>query len=249
MILITGASGKVGKQLKMEALRPSRQELDLSSPDSIRKYIKKNRPETIIHLAGIIGYSCDKNRKIARQVNVEGTRILYQEAMEYGLKHFVFTSTSGVYRQTEMYPVREFESINPISYYADLKLEAEKFLSFASILRIANIYGEGFEGSLVNRLASGARTQIYNPDRYCRDYVHISDVAKVIEYFTTGDSGVYNVGTGRTRITRDLIAEIEVFGIKTNTENIERQTNDISWLNVEKLSTKYGRISPELILK
>ncbi|MDD5197121.1 MAG: NAD(P)-dependent oxidoreductase [Candidatus Omnitrophota bacterium] len=57
-ILITGSGGFVGRNLaesfskdKYSVLSPSKAELDLTKPDAIGRYFKKNRIETIIHCA------------------------------------------------------------------------------------------------------------------------------------------------------------------------------------------------------
>jgi GDP-L-fucose synthase len=61
-ILITGASGLVGKNIsdtlavaKYDLLLPSHQELDLLDFTSVSNYICSNRPDLIIHCAGKVG--------------------------------------------------------------------------------------------------------------------------------------------------------------------------------------------------
>ena len=61
-ILITGASGMVGQNIlehsetiNYELLVPSRTEMDLLDPQKVREYISKNKPDLIIHAAGLVG--------------------------------------------------------------------------------------------------------------------------------------------------------------------------------------------------
>lgn len=62
-ILITGASGFVGKNLieKLHELKfsnlltPSSSELDMSSEESVKKYFIKNKPQIVLHIAGLVG--------------------------------------------------------------------------------------------------------------------------------------------------------------------------------------------------
>ena len=62
-IFITGGSGMVGKNLinyinredKYIVLAPTRSELDLLDLNAVTNYLKKNRPNIIIHCAGFVG--------------------------------------------------------------------------------------------------------------------------------------------------------------------------------------------------
>ena len=59
-LLITGSSGFIGRYVvkepllkKFELLTPSSKELNLMNPKSVSKYIEKNKPDYLIHLAWI----------------------------------------------------------------------------------------------------------------------------------------------------------------------------------------------------
>ena len=61
-ILITGASGMLGKSLikilskkNYKILSPNSKKLNLLNQNSTDKYLKKNKPFFVIHLAGYIG--------------------------------------------------------------------------------------------------------------------------------------------------------------------------------------------------
>ena len=61
-ILITGASGMLVKSLiriinkkNINLLTPSSKKLNLLDKNSLNKYLKKNKPNYVIHLAGYIG--------------------------------------------------------------------------------------------------------------------------------------------------------------------------------------------------
>lgn len=61
-ILLTGSNGMVGQNIinnlqskNYEILTPSSNELDLLMQDEVDLYLKKNKPEFIIHAAGIVG--------------------------------------------------------------------------------------------------------------------------------------------------------------------------------------------------
>ena len=60
-ILITGSSGMVGKALvkllnkNYKILTPSSKKLDLNNYKNLIKYLKKEKPTHIVHLAGYVG--------------------------------------------------------------------------------------------------------------------------------------------------------------------------------------------------
>jgi len=102
MILITGGSGKLGKELKKvypEALAPSHNELDIIDRESVFNYIKKNSPNIIIHAAALTGIvQCEINKEKAWQTNVKGTENLVEACLKFKPSvYFVYISTACVF--------------------------------------------------------------------------------------------------------------------------------------------------------
>ncbi len=91
-------------------------------------------------------------------VNVEGTRILCEEALKIpGLKKFVYCSTQGVHGGLEHIPGDENSPIKPDDYYQETKYEGEKVvLEFVAkglksiVLRPMGIYGPGDPGRFLH---------------------------------------------------------------------------------------------------
>jgi GDP-L-fucose synthase len=62
-ILVTGASGFVGKNLVEElsnlgfvnVLTPSSSELDMTVEESVKNYFEQNKPQIVLHIAGLVG--------------------------------------------------------------------------------------------------------------------------------------------------------------------------------------------------
>jgi nucleoside-diphosphate-sugar epimerase len=84
------------------------------------------------------------------QVNVEGTRNVLEEALQRGVKKFVYCSTCGVHGNVDHPPAGEEAPIQPADYYQRTKYEAEPLVKEfcgrgmkATILRPAAIYGPG----------------------------------------------------------------------------------------------------------
>lgn len=61
-----------------------------------------------------------------RKVNVAGTLNLVRQAAEAGVKRFIFISSIGVNGNVSSHPFTEDDEPNPVGYYAQSKLEAER---------------------------------------------------------------------------------------------------------------------------
>lgn len=84
------------------------------------------------------------------QVNVEGTRIVLEAALEAGVWKFVYCSTCGVHGNVERPPADEDAPIQPADYYQRTKYEAEPLVKLLGkgkmetvVIRPAAIYGPG----------------------------------------------------------------------------------------------------------
>lgn len=129
MILITGTSGKLGRQLKKTfsgALTPTHKELDISRRDEVFEYIKKHKPGAIIHAAALTGIGvCDNDKKLAWETNVNGTETLVNACLKYNPDvYFIYISTACVFHgERGMY--KENDVPHPKNFYAITKLIGE----------------------------------------------------------------------------------------------------------------------------
>ena len=124
-ILITGASGMVGRNIaeylqgsSYTLLTPSSSELNLLDKLHVENYMKENKPEIVIHCAGIVG---GIQANIAHPVKflVENTQMglnIVMGAYEAGIKKFINMSSSCMYPR---------EAINPLGEELILKGELE----------------------------------------------------------------------------------------------------------------------------
>lgn len=252
-ILITGANGAIGKSLDFsgyEVLRPHRTLLNITNSSEVRSYLHYFKPEIIVHLAGVTGGACDKNKEYAYKVNVESSLNLIRIAQEYGLKRFIFPSSCAVYTQREKFPVTEDRCIEPSNYYGELKLKTEEGLlreaeCELTIFRIFNVYGKGFDNSLINRLIRGRKTYIFNPAEYFRDYIPASEVNRFFNLALSHKAGVYNLGTGVVRSTLEVIDQLKSFGFVPNVKVVNRENGgSISWAGLDRLATEF-KVIPE----
>lgn len=115
--------------------------------DTVRAAMGK--PEVVMHLAAAFRETGAPDA-LYKSVNVDGTRIVTEEAMQAGARKIVYCSTEGVHGHVDNPPGDEESPIEPEDYYQQTKYEgevalrevAEKKIEF-TILRPTAIYGPG----------------------------------------------------------------------------------------------------------
>lgn len=181
--------------------------LDITDLASVRRVITESTPDVVISLArptldnpvtveADVGVAVDSHARFA------------EVAAEHGVGRFIFASSAAVYGTGSAKPYAEDGAVDPGSPYAAVKLQTEIALETLAAtsglstlaLRIFNVYGKGFGGSLVNRLAlePAPGPELYLTDQFVRDYIHSTDVARAVRRAVEVASaeGVLNVGTG-----------------------------------------------------
>lgn len=247
-IIITGGTGALGSQIKEigdhTIFKTSVADMDITDKVMVNEVMEWWKPEVIIHLASMVGEDCETNIEQAHRVNVDGTMNLMRYGQEYGLRRFIFVSSSAVYTQTSMYPTKESENIKPANTYGQTKWEAEQLLSRENkgeliVLRPFNIYGTNFSRSLINRMLSQEKLVLVNPNNYYRDYIHCSDVIKTIKLAVDVEMKdkeyVVNVGSGITRTSMGIVHYLNACGIYPTYEIQKRKGRSISWANISRL--------------
>ena len=173
-ILITGQNGFIGKVLfnslqqqghKVRGTVRSEQKTDkdivavgdISSTTNWTEVLKDI--ESVIHLANRAHVLNDKSKDLLtvfRQVNVDGTIQLAKQAVESGVKRFIFVSSIKVNGEfTDQKPFNVNDRPDPQDPYAISKLEAENALRKISkkssmeviIIRPPLVYGQGVKGN------------------------------------------------------------------------------------------------------
>jgi dTDP-4-dehydrorhamnose reductase len=136
MILITGAGGKLGKELVglfPDALTPNRTELDITNEKQVREYLKKHMPDTVIHLAAATSIPfCEGNKPEAWKTNVIGTVNLLKNCESSC--YFVYMSTACIFDgKTGGYTEQDMP--NPKNFYSLTKLVAETLVLNSTVER------------------------------------------------------------------------------------------------------------------
>jgi dTDP-4-dehydrorhamnose reductase len=131
-ILLIGRNGQVGTELASrlprlgELVALSRQELDVTRPDDIRRSIREVRPQWIINAAAYTAVDqAERDEATARAVNEEAPAVIAEEAKKIGAA-LVHYSTDYVFDGSKKSPYEETDAPNPINVYGKTKFGSER---------------------------------------------------------------------------------------------------------------------------
>ena len=129
-ILVTGSDGRFGKILKKfksnkNFVFKNKKELNILSINSIKKCLKKNKPDYILHLAGLSRPMSIHEKDIVKSINLNiiGTSNIVKEASLLNIK-VIYLSTSYVYPGTKG-NYKEQDAVKPWNNYSWSKLGGE----------------------------------------------------------------------------------------------------------------------------
>src|SRR5688572_16151087 len=133
-ILVTGANGQLGKELKdlcsfykgFDFIFLSKEDLPIHYFDLARNYFKTVQPEYCINCAAYTAVDkAEEEKDFAFQVNGEAVGILAAICKEHNTR-FIHISTDYVFDGMADEPYREDFPPNPLNVYGASKLEGER---------------------------------------------------------------------------------------------------------------------------
>jgi UDP-glucuronate 4-epimerase len=183
--------------------------------------------DAIIHLAAKAGVRPSILDPLSYQsVNVAGTQSLLEAAREWGVKHFVFASSSSVYGVNPKTPWSEDDhALLPISPYASTKVSGELLghvyshlygIRFVA-LRFFTVYGPRQRPDLAIRkfadlILRGLPISVYGDGSMSRDYTYVEDIVDgicaAVQYRKSAYE-VFNLGNNHTVSIREMVARLE----------------------------------------
>lgn len=219
---------------------------DIRNPEQLHELFRKNRIDLVIHLAARAGVRPSIAQPLLYQdVNIRGTIVLLEACKEYGVKDFIFASSSSVYGENRRTPFSEKDlDIQPISPYGATKRAGELFCySYHCLyginiacLRIFTAYGprqrpEMAIHKFTRLIDQGEKIPMYGDGSSQRDYTYIDDLIEgilaVIHHHRGFD--IYNLGESQTTSLKELIGLIEkALRKKANIEVLASQPGDVS---------------------
>jgi len=152
-------------------------------------------------------------------VNVNGTKNIFEISKEFGIR-VVYASSTSVYGDVNTVPIKENFPLNPLHPYGKTKLECEILAKKFSIeglqvigLRYFNVFGigqtESYAGVItkfLNRLRQRKPPIINGDGKQTRDFVYVNDVVKANYSAMKSDVkfGFFNIGSGKSISIVDL---------------------------------------------
>ena len=192
-ILITGASGYVGSNLRKyfkdkgydvygltskEVQEEKIYRIDITNPQNLFNIFNGIKPNIIIHTAALSNLNeCEKNHELAMKINVETTRnIIYAIRNINPDIKLVFMSSDYVF-DGEKGNYKEDDEVNPQTFYGKTKVLSEndikKYLENYIICRTANIYGRGgnFFNFVLDALEQDKTIDVFDDVFYTPTYI------------------------------------------------------------------------------
>ena len=196
---------------------------DVRDETLMRRLVKD--ADVIIPLAAIVGApACDRDPWLARSVNLEAIQLLNRLRSPEQLVVFPNTNSGYGAKSGDVF-CTENSSLDPISLYGQLKVQAEQELlnnPNTIVLRLATVFGMSPRmrlDLLVNHFVYTAVTDrylvIFEKD-FKRNYIHIRDVADCflhcIAHAGTMKGRPYNVGLDDANLSKaELAAKIQIY--------------------------------------
>jgi UDP-glucose 4-epimerase len=273
-VVITGGSGFIGTHLTKKLLETGEYDIviiDLVPPkidgvqfvkaeiadlEKIKSYL--SGADVVIHLAAMIGVdNCRNNPDKVRKVNSEDTKNLIDFCAKNNVGRFIFSSSSEIYGNSTEIPYKEDGIPQPISVYAQCKLEIENYLKIKhgnmsiGIVRFFNVYGPGQKDCFVVSIFLKAALNnepidVFGTGKQTRCFTYVGDavegVAKLIEYNKTPYE-IVNIGNPN-EVSIKEVAQLALENVQQSNSVINYKT--YGGLEVRDVSLEIDRRVPSV---
>lgn len=154
MILITGANGQLGTELRflfdenqIQYMGTDVKGLDITNKDAVDRYFDSVKIDVVIHCAAFtaVDKAEDEGKKLSYKINSEGTKNIAEAAKRVGAT-MVYISTDYVFDGTLTEEIKEDANTNPQNIYGETKLlgeqEVTNSLNNYYIIRTSWVFGK-----------------------------------------------------------------------------------------------------------
>lgn len=226
MILVTGASGKLGAHVVSKLVQQGRQvaawsgrtagkiagvdlvPVDLADLDQVRRVFAEISPSQVIHCAALSAISdCYRQPQLAERVNHHATALLAELS-----SRLVYTSTDLVFDGRDA-PYGEEDEARPLSVYGKTKYAGELAClsnSNTIVARVSLLYGKtipvgssqptGFFEQQLEKLRNGNGFNLFEDE--FRTALALDDAASgLIQLLDCGETGLFHLA-GEQRLSR-----------------------------------------------
>ncbi len=159
--------------------------------------------------------------------NINGTLKVLEAAKNAEIKKFVFSSSSAIYGESNIIPIPENASFNPLSPYAVTKVAGELYCNvFTEIyglptisLRYFNVFGPRQDPNspyaavipiFIQKILEDKRPVIYGDGEQTRDFVSVKNIVNAnILAAESKETGAFNIGMGKGITINELFRIIK----------------------------------------
>ena len=216
-LLISGGSGMVGTNLRKhipneqyQILSPSKSELNLLNKEDVNFYLKKNKPDIVIHCAGLVGGIAMNinNQALSMHNNTLMGLNLINASKENGIKKFINLGSSCMYPKDlndelkiqdllsgKLEPTNEGYAISKILIWKYLKYSSDDNFVGKTIIP-CNLYGpfdnfDPIKAHLIpaaivkahNARNKNQRIEIWGKGEVKREFLYVEDLVDFIMIF------------------------------------------------------------------
>ncbi|MFY7669018.1 MAG: NAD-dependent epimerase/dehydratase family protein [Crocinitomicaceae bacterium] len=184
--------------------------------------------DSVVILAGLVGDPITKKYpELSHGINLNGIQYCIDYFDDKPIKNLIFVSTCsnyGLIKENEL--ADELFQLNPLSLYAEAKVEAEKYLLnkkdkvnyAATVLRFATAFGLSsrmrFDLSIsefVKELYLGKELLVFDENTW-RPYCHVKDFARLIKLVIEANKEkvnfeVFNAGGDKNNYTKKMLID------------------------------------------
>lgn len=265
-ILVTGGKGFIGghlvKRLKKERAKvvvvDRKSGVDINSK-KLENIFKENKFNCVVHLAAEVGVR-DSFKRFEEYMytNAVGTYMLLKQVKKYGVKQFVFASSSSVYgKRKGRKGFKETDKLSPISPYAYTKQVAEQVCQVSlkktgvklTVLRFFTVYGPNNRQDMavfkfIDAIAQGRQIEIYGHNTK-RDFTYVDDIVEAIVKVIKKPlkNEVINLGNCQPITILKLVKTIEKYlGKKAKIKKMPLPQGDVpvTFANISKAKRLLG---------
>lgn len=224
-ILVTGANGQLGKELRdiakkypaFEFLFLSREDMPIHHFELVRRFFSQFKPDFCINCAAYTAVDrAETEKDLAHLINAEAVGVLSSVAAAADCR-FIHISTDYVYPGNAAAPYVETDETRPSSVYGKTKLEGEQAAlqndSMALIIRtswVYSVYGNNFVKTMMRLMNEKASISVVNDQVGSPTYA--ADLADcIMRVISNADwhPGIYNFSNQGTVSWFEFAEEIK----------------------------------------
>jgi dTDP-4-dehydrorhamnose reductase len=263
-IVVTGANGQLGKELKqLSSAFPqfefqflSREDLPIHHFELVRNFFNAYHPAYLINCAAYTAVDrAESEKELAFQVNGEAVGVLAAVCKERNCR-FIHVSTDYVFDGTATTPYKEDHPTNPQSVYGASKLEGEqqafRFNPDSIVIRTSWVYsefGKNFVKTILKLMSEREELNVVSDQVGSPTYA--ADLAAAILHIIGSrkwQAGIYHYSNEGVISWYDFAVAIKVMSgssckinpIPTSQYPTPAKRPEYSVLNTEKISQIFG---------